>query len=123
MEDRKTPVEFLLERGQAYANTTIQLLKLKGAERFADIASKLASNFVILILTAIFFINLNIGIALFVGELLGKIWLGFLVVAAFYGIIAFFFYIFRDRLIKRRVRNGIIQELLKGEEFPDQDLF
>ena len=31
MEDRKTPIEYLLERGQAYANTTIQLLKLKGA--------------------------------------------------------------------------------------------
>ena len=123
MEERKTPVEFLLERGQTYANTTIQLVKLKSAERFADIASNLASNFVILILTAVFFINLNVGIALFIGELLGKIWLGFLVVAAFYGIIAISFYIFRDRLIKRRVRNSVIKELLKGEEFPEQGLF
>ncbi len=119
MEDRKTPIEYLLERGQAYANTTIQLLKLKGVERFADIASNLASNFVILILTAIFFINLNLGIALFIGDLFGKIWFGFLVVAAFYGIIGLFFYLFREHFIKRGVRNSVIKELLKEEDVPE----
>jgi len=122
MEEQKTPVEILLERGQVYAKTTIQLFKLKATDKGAEIVSKVVTGFVILIMLTLLFINLNIGIALFLGELLGKNWLGFMILAGFYGVVALVIYLFRDRWIKRPVSNSIIKELLDGEEFNDENL-
>ena len=116
MEDNKTPVEALLERGQAYIKTTFQLFKLKGTDKIAEIVSTLASGFVILMLLVFLFVNLNIGIALLIGDLLGKLWLGFLVLSGFYGVVALFVYLLRNYLIKRVVRNSVIKILLQDEQ-------
>ena len=122
MEDNKTPVEVLLERGQAYTKTTLQLFKLKATDKGAEIISKVVSGFVILILLILLFVNLNIAVALLIGELLGKMWLGFTILAGFYGVICLIVYLFRDRLIKRPVSNSIIRELLNEDEFSEDEL-
>ena len=122
MEEKKTPVEVLLERGQDYVKTSVQLFKFRATDKVAEIASKLASGFVILILFLFLFINLNIGIALFIGDLLGRNWLGFLIVSGFYGCAGVIVYIFRDRWIKRPVSNSVIKQLLKEEKLIDDEL-
>ena len=122
MEEKKTPVEVLLERGQDYVKTSVQLFKFKATGKVAEIASKLASGFVILILLTFLFINLNIGIALFIGDLLGRIWLGFLILSGFYGCVGIIVYVFRDRWIKKPVNNSVIKQLLKEEQLNDEEL-
>ena len=122
MEENKTPVEALLERGQAYINTTLQLFKLKATDKGAEIISKIASGFVILILIVLLFMNLNIAVALLIGDMLGKLWLGFLVLSGFYAFTGVVVYLFRDRLIKRPVSNSIISEMLKEDDFSEDDL-
>ena len=122
MEENKTPVEALLERGQAYIKTTLQLFKLKATDKGAEIISKIASGFVILILIVLLFMNLNIAVALLIGDMLGKLWLGFLVLSGFYAFTGVVVYLFRDRLIKRPVSNSIISEMLKEDEFSEDDL-
>ena len=116
MEENITPVEALLERGQAYIKTTLQLFKLKGTDKIAEIVSNLVSGFVVLMLLGLLFINLNIGIALFIGDLLGKIWLGFFALSGFYGVMALIVYLLRNFLIKRAVRNSVIKILLQDEQ-------
>jgi len=116
MEENKTPVEVLLDRSQAYAKTSIQLFKFKATLSVADIVSNIASGFVILILLILLFINLNIGIALLIGDKLGKLWLGFFILSGFYGFLGLLFYIFRNRWIKRPVANSMITQLLKEEQ-------
>jgi len=122
MEDRTTPFEVLLERAQAYTKTSIQLFKLKATDKLAEILSKLASGFVILIFLVFFFINLNIGIALLIGDLLGKFWLGFVIVSCAYACLGFIVYLFRDQLIKRPVKNSMIAQLLKDEHLDNHHL-
>jgi Zn-dependent protease with chaperone function len=119
MEEKKSPVEVLLERGETYAKTTLQLFKLKATDQVARIVSNIASGFVILILLILLFINLNIGIALVIGDLLGKIRLGFMIMAGFYGLMGLFVYLFRDRWIKNPVSNVVIAQLLKEEQTDD----
>lgn len=113
--DEKTPVEVLLERAQAYTRTSLQLFKLRATEKLAEIVSGIASNLVILVIFILFFVNLNIGLALFLGALLGKSWLGFIIVSGGYAIIGFVVYLFRERWIKQPVSNSIITQLLKDE--------
>jgi hypothetical protein len=113
--DEKTPVEVLLEQVQAYTRTSIQLLKLKTTEKLAEMVSGIASNLVILVIFILFFVNLNIGLALLLGALLGKSWLGFVIISGGYAIIGFVIYLFRESWIKQPVSNSIITQLLKDE--------
>ena len=122
MEEKKTPVEALLERSQAYTRTTLQLFKLKATDKGAELISKVVSGFVILILLVLLFINLNIAVALLIGEILGKMWLGFMILAGFYGITSLVVYLFRGFLIKRPVSNSVIREILNDDEFSEEDL-
>ncbi len=122
MTEKKTAVEVLLEHGQAYVKTSLRLFKFKATDKVADLVSNIASGFVILILLTLLFINLNIGIALLIGDLLGKIWIGFIILSGFYACLGLIVYIFRDRWLKKPVSNSIIAQLLKEESFNDDEL-
>jgi len=122
MEDKATPIEVLLARAQAYAITSIQLFKLKATEKLAEMLSNLVSGFAILIFLILFFVNLNIGIALLIGDLLGKTWLGFVVVSGLYALTGFIVYLFRDKWIKTPVSNPIITQLLQDEDLEEHKL-
>src|SRR4051812_48779682 len=77
-------IESLFETIKDYGQTNIDLVKLKAADRASDIISSLVSNFLVLLALTMFIVILNIGIALLLGELLGKNYYGFFVLAAFY---------------------------------------
>ena len=113
--DEKTPVEVLFERAQVYTRVSIQLFKLKATAKLAEVVSDITANLVILVILVLFFVNLNIGLALLLGALLGRAWLGFVVVSGGYAIIGFVVYLFRDNWIKQPVSNSIITQLLKDE--------
>jgi hypothetical protein len=83
------------------------------------LTSNLASGFVILVILVLFFVNLNIAIALLLGDLLGKAWLGFVLIAGFYACIGTIIYLFRNKWIKTPVSNSIIELLLKDENNKD----
>jgi len=122
MEEKKTPVEVLLDRGQSYLKTSVQLFKFKTTDKVAEVLSNLTSGLIILILITLLFVNLNIGIALLIGDLLGKIWLGFLILSGFYGLAGILIYIFRNSWIKKPISNSVIKLLLKEEEMDEDEL-
>jgi len=115
MEDKTTSLEVLLERIQTYAKTSIELFKLKVLEKLVELTSNLASGFIILIILVLFFVNLNIAVALLIGDLLGKAWMGFILVSGLYACIGIIIYLFRNKWIKKPVSNSIIKQLLKDE--------
>jgi len=122
MEDKSTPVEVLLERAQAYTKTSIELFKLKATDKIAELTSNLASGFAILIILVFFFVNLNIAIALLIGDILGKAWLGFILISGLYACIGLIIYIFRTKWIKVPVSNSIIEQLLKDDQIKDDQI-
>jgi hypothetical protein len=111
MED-KVLVNNLLEKAESYGKTTLELIKLKTVDKVADGTSSLVAWFAVIVALILFFTALNIGIALLIGDMLGKSWLGFFVVAGFYALIALILYIFRNRWIKKPVGETIINQLL-----------
>ena len=119
MEEKTTPVETLIEQAQTYFKTSVQLIKLKATDKLAEIISNLASGFIIVIILALFFVNLNIAVALLIGDLLGKAWMGFILVSLIYAFIGLIIYIFRNKWIKRPISNSIIKELLSDEHIDE----
>jgi asparagine N-glycosylation enzyme membrane subunit Stt3 len=113
MDERESLIESLIEKGEQYGKTTLELIKLKTLDKSAGAASDLVSWLIVVIFATLFFLILNIGIALWIGDLLGKSYYGFFVIAGFYAILALVFSIFRKQLIKRPLNNSIITQVLE----------
>lgn len=113
MESIATPIEELFESAQEYSKTTIELIKLNAVDKSADVASSLVSRLAILLVVALLIIIFSIGIALWVGEVLGKSYYGFFVVGGLYIILAMLLHSFRHQWLKKPLSNSIIAQLLK----------
>ncbi|MDP2338913.1 MAG: hypothetical protein Q8N05_21165 [Bacteroidota bacterium] len=113
MDGQSSLIESLIEKGEQYGKTTLELLKLKTLDKSADVVSNLVSWLIVVIFAVLFFLILNIGVALWIGELLGKSYDGFFVVSGFYALLAIIFAIFRKQLIKRPVNNSIVTQVLE----------
>jgi hypothetical protein len=113
MDEQSGLIESLIEKGEQYGKTTLELLKLKTLDKSADVVSNLVSWLIVLIFAVLFFLILNIGVALWLGELLGKSYYGFFVVSGFYALLALIFSIFRKQIVKNPVNNSIITQVLE----------
>ena len=112
MEDQ-TLIESLIEKGEQYGKTTIELLKLKTLDKSADVVSSMVSWLIVIIFAVLFFLIFNIGVALWLGELMGKSYYGFFAVSGFYALLALLFSIFRKQLVKNPLNNSIITQVLE----------
>lgn len=110
-----TTIETLFERAEVFTKTSLELLKLSAVSKSSDILASLVVKLVLATMVTIFFLFLNIGLAFWVGELLGKSYYGFFVVAGFYILGAIVFSIFKDSLIKKPIKNLIISEILNDD--------
>lgn len=113
MEEDTKPMEVLLEKAIDYGKTSFELIKLKALDKTSDAASSFVPHSFVFLMIASFMLFLNFGIALWLGELLGKVWYGFLIVAAFYGLMGIVVHFFMHNWIKGMLRNYIIKQVLK----------
>ncbi len=113
MEENKKMIESLIERTTEYGKTSLELIKLKLIDKTSDVVSSFVPNliFAAFLLSFIFF--LSMGLALWLGEILGKTYYGFFVVAAFYGVTGIFFYFVMHKWLKKRICNNFIKQVLK----------
>jgi len=72
MEIAANIIEPLLERAAAYGKTSIDLARLKSMDKLVDISSTMFSRLLQVFMVAFFIFGLNIAIALWLGEMLGK---------------------------------------------------
>lgn len=110
MEGKTSLIEPLLERVQEYSKTSFELLKLKSLDKTADVASTLISRSLLTVVLSLFALTLNIALSLWLGDVLGKNYYGFLVVASFYGLAGVVLF-FIHPVIKARVSNSIITQI------------
>ena len=115
MEDTAASVEMLYEKAKKYTQTSLDLLVLNTIDKTADVLSSLTSRAFIALAVAMFTLFVNVGISLFIGKLLNEYYLGFLIVSAFYFIMAAVLYFFKDKLIETPIANMIIDKLLKSK--------
>lgn len=111
MEPKAFSIEPLIERVEEYGKTSFELVKLKSVNKAADIASSVASRILLTIAVFLFAITLNTGVALLLGDVLGKPYYGFLAVAGFYAVLGIVLY-FTHPFIKAQVKDKIIYKML-----------
>jgi hypothetical protein len=112
-EDNSKLIETLFERAAEYGKTSYELVKLKVIDKTTDTVSSFIPHSIVLILIGSFLIFLNLGLAFWLGEIVGKIFYGFFIVAGFYGITGIIMHFFMHKWLKKRISNYIIKLLIK----------
>lgn len=105
-------IESLLERTVDYVKISLDLVKLKAVDKTSNLVSSALAQGILYFFVLMFLLFFNLGLAFWLGEILGKNYYGFLVVAAFNGLTGIVFRIFMYDWIKNRVCNSLIKRLL-----------
>jgi hypothetical protein len=111
MESNSAPIELLLARVEQHNQTAFELLKLKSVAKSADVVSSLVSRLAVLVALSFFALLFTIGISFWLGDILGKSYYGFLLVASAYGLIGIILFLLHPA-IKARVNNSLIIQML-----------
>lgn len=113
METIATNIELLYKKAKEYADINIELIKLNSIDKTADVLSSLVSRMVIFMFVVMFVLLVNIALSLYLGEILGKDYLGYALVAAIYMVLIILINSFKDKLIKVPITNLVIAKLIK----------
>ena len=117
MEEKAILLETLLEKTEAYVKTNVDLFKLKAIDKSAEVVSSLAAKLIMVIVGSLIVIIANIGLALWIGDVMGKSYYGFFMVAFFYLVVLIIIYAFSKTLIKDRVSDSMISQLLNEKHY------
>nr|WP_315173258.1 hypothetical protein [uncultured Flavobacterium sp.] len=115
METKASTIELLFEKAEDYARTTAELTKLTVVDKSADVLSSLLSQMAVGVVVALFSLLINIGISLWLGELLGKTYYGFFIVSSCHLIFAILLYSYKRVWSKMPVSNFIIHKMLNNK--------
>ena len=113
MEDNAKLIEELLEKAAKYGKASYELAKLKALDKTSDVVSSFIPNSVVFILIGSFLLFLNLGLAFWLGEILGRTYFGFFVIAGFYAVTGIVMHFFMHKWLKKTVGNYFIKQLLK----------
>ena len=113
METTAKTIEELYEKAEAYGMTTYELTKLKTLETTTVVVASLVSRLAVILIISMFGLILNIGIALFLGKLLGEYYYGFFIVASFYLFAGIVLHFTLHKWIKKPISDLIIKQALQ----------
>ncbi|MFZ4398894.1 MAG: hypothetical protein ACOYO1_02580 [Bacteroidales bacterium] len=112
METPVNQLESLFGKIENYIKITVELSKLKLLETTIKVITSLISRISVLFTISIFVLIFNIGMALYLGELLGKLYYGFFIVAAFYLFVGIILHFFLHKWIQKPFSSFIIKQAL-----------
>lgn len=113
MEDNNRIIDSLLESATDYFKTSYDLAKLKAIDKVTGAVSSFLTNYLLLVIAVASVLFGSLGLAFWLGEMLGKVYYGFFAVAAFYGLSGVFINFFLHERIKKCISNRFIKQVLK----------
>ena len=113
MENNAKLIESLFEKVVEYSKTSYDLAKLRTLDKTSDIVSSFIPHSIVFFIIVSFVFFFNFGLAFWIGEILGKIYYGFFVIATFYVVLFIIIRFFIYKWIKRIVSDFFIKQMLK----------
>ncbi len=110
--EQESNIEQLMLKVKDYAKTYIELIKLESIAKFSKVVASATWRTFLLIFVLTSLLFLNIGAAFWVGDLLGKMYYGFFVIAGFYLVLALIAFVGRNVFIKKPLTDLIIKKLI-----------
>lgn len=111
--NENSSLEALLEKAEEYGKTTLELFKLKAVDKASDTAGTFVSRILSVFLGLMFLLTGTFALSFWLGDLLGKAWYGFGIVAGFYGLLFVLLFFVLHNWFKTRIADVIIKQILK----------
>ena len=112
MESKPTNFEELFQKLKEYADVRLDLFKLKSINKVSAFVSAIITSVLLIILFGSVLLCITFGLAFLIGGWIGEVYWGFFIVGAIYLIVGIIVYSMRDKLIKAKVGNKMIKEIL-----------
>lgn len=112
-KEKKSGIEDLFHQAMEYADTRVDLFKLQAVNKVTEVSSSLLSKLVVIFTFVIAVGLVSIGLAIYVGRLLGAIEYGFFAMGGLIIIIGGIFYTLRHKLMKAPIGASLIKKALK----------
>jgi hypothetical protein len=113
MQNTTNILDPLLEKVEEYGKSSLELLKLKMIDKLSIFLANLFANFVLILFFVLFISALNIGLSIWLGKLIGELYLGFFCLAGFYLILGLIYYVFGVRITRKRIKRSVVNVFLK----------
>jgi hypothetical protein len=113
MEEERSSAQKIYEQVEQYAKTSLELYRLKAIDTSADIFAVISTGLIIWVFFSFFLVFVSIGAAFYFGELLGKWYYGFFIVAGIYMVIGLIVYAIRKKYLKEKINNYVIRQIFK----------
>ena len=116
LQEEFKKVEELALHIKAYIQTEIELIKLLFAEKLSKILSNFLAIMVLIWLLLIGILFASLSLAFLIGERLGKMSTGFIIVSLIYLLLAVLIWYLRERIIRIPILNGILSQLFDSQK-------
>lgn len=113
--EEEQQVNIVFSKLTSYLDTRLQIMKLKAVQKGASAGSVVMAKLILAALIFFFVMALNIGLGLWIGGLLGHTYLGFFVLAGFYGLCILIYLGIQEKSVKTPVENSIIRQMTKND--------
>ncbi len=121
MSEAFQTIESLLDKAKAYANTRIAQVKLSVAEKVSQLLSTLVAGLMTVLVFLFALLLGSVAAALLIGEALGKVWLGFAIIAAAWLLLGILLWKGRNRFLRLPIMNSMIASLFSKESEDEED--
>jgi predicted membrane-bound spermidine synthase len=121
LQEEFKKVEELALHIKAYIQTEIELIKLLLAEKLSKILSNFLAIMVLIWLLLIGILFASLSLAFLIGEKLGKMSTGFIIVSFIYLLLAVITWYLREKVIRIPILNGILRQLFDNENKSEEN--
>jgi putative effector of murein hydrolase LrgA (UPF0299 family) len=112
MNENQNFMDNLLGKAEDLVKTSIELFRLKTIAKLSDVLSSAIPGVIYGLVLLFILLMLSIAASLYLGDLTGQSWYGFLIVSGFYLVLVIIIYIFR-RPIKKSISDSVIKKTLE----------
>ena len=115
MKDKVILVEMLLEKLDQYGKTNVELYRLKAIDKSTDIFASITTRIVLVLIIALFFLFVSLGLCFYIGDLLGKVYYGFFAMSGFYLLLFIIFLLVKNK-VEDNFNNYLINQIFKEKK-------
>ena len=121
MSEEFKQFESLVDQLKAYVNTRVSQAKLSLAEKLSNLAATVIAMLMSALVFFLFLTLLCVAVALLIGQWLGSLWLGFLIVSGFVLLLGLILWVAKDRIFRIPIMNVLIEAMFENEEEDEKD--
>lgn len=113
MDDNINLLKSLLKSSINYGAAEIDLIKLKTLHKTTDVISGLIPPALVFFVLLMFLLFLSFGLANWLGQIMGNIYYGYFMIAAFYALVGILMHLLLHKWIKRKVCDYLVRQIFK----------